>query len=125
MYTAALFCNIGRAHWRQPARWMYYHLLDGDWASNACSWQWVAGANSSKTYLANQENINRYTGSKQMGTYLDCSYEALADLNPPEVLSSVSAFEGKTSLPSTSPLVLLPHLPVFVYNYYHLLLINY
>ena len=35
---------------------MYYHLLDGDWASNALSWQWVAGSNASKKYYANQAN---------------------------------------------------------------------
>lgn len=120
MYTAFLAGNLAGSHWRQPAQWMYYHLLDGDWGSNALSWQWVVGTFSNKKYIANQENINRYTGSKQIGTYLDCSYEALADLNTPEVLIGVESFEGKTPLPSPPPLVLIPHLPVFVYNYYHL-----
>ena len=78
LYLAALTCNIGKSHWLHPAKWMYYHLLDGDWASNACSWQWVAGANSSKKYYANQENINKYTASKQRNTYLDTSYEAVS-----------------------------------------------
>ena len=53
MYVASLACNIAKSHWRLPARWMYYNLLDADWASNALSWQWVAGANSSKKYIAN------------------------------------------------------------------------
>jgi len=66
MYTASVACNIGRYHWREPARWMYYHLLDADWASNACSWQWVAGAFSQKKYFANQENINKYAGTNQI-----------------------------------------------------------
>ncbi len=48
MYVAAIACNIGGSHWKVPAQWMYYHLLDGDWASNALSWQWVAGSNASK-----------------------------------------------------------------------------
>ena len=61
MYTAALACNVGGAHWLQAARWMYYHLLDGDWASNALSWQWVAGAFSTRKYFANQENPFVYT----------------------------------------------------------------
>ncbi|MEO5685193.1 MAG: FAD-binding domain-containing protein [Chitinophagaceae bacterium] len=39
MYLAGITCNIGKAHWLQPARWMYYHLLDGDLASNSLSWQ--------------------------------------------------------------------------------------
>jgi deoxyribodipyrimidine photo-lyase len=50
MYTASVACNIGRYHWREPARWMYYHLLDGDVASNHLSWQWVASSFSSKKY---------------------------------------------------------------------------
>jgi deoxyribodipyrimidine photo-lyase len=59
MYIASVACNIAKSHWWHPAQWMYYHLLDGDWASNACSWQWVAAANSQKKYYANQENINK------------------------------------------------------------------
>lgn len=68
MYVASLTCNIANSHWHHPAQWMYYHLLDGDWASNVCSWQWVAGSNSNKKYYANQENINRYTFSEQVNT---------------------------------------------------------
>lgn len=120
MYTAALMCNIGQAHWRQPARWMYVHLLDGDWASNACSWQWVAGANSSKKYLANQENINRFTGSSQTGTYLDTSYEALATLAIPQELRATQPFSPETRLPSASPLDLDPAKPTFIYNEHNL-----
>ena len=44
MYVAAIACNIAKAHWLQPSKWLYYHLVDGDIASNNCSWQWVAGA---------------------------------------------------------------------------------
>jgi deoxyribodipyrimidine photo-lyase len=40
MYVASIACNIARSHWFVPAQWMYYHLLDADWASNALSWQW-------------------------------------------------------------------------------------
>ena len=32
MYLAGIACNVGRAHWYQPAKWMYHHLFDGDWA---------------------------------------------------------------------------------------------
>ncbi|MCB0847212.1 MAG: deoxyribodipyrimidine photolyase, partial [Bacteroidetes bacterium] len=37
MYIASMACNMGKSHWKVPAKWMYYHLLDGDWASNALS----------------------------------------------------------------------------------------
>jgi deoxyribodipyrimidine photo-lyase len=92
LYLAALTCNIGKSHWLHPAKWMYYHLLDGDWASNACSWQWVAGANSSKKYFANQENINKYTASKQRNTYLDTSYEVLPEMEIPASLTTTEEF---------------------------------
>ena len=69
MYVSSMACNMAKAHWLQPSRWMYYHLLDGDLASNSLSWQWVAGAFSSKKYYCNQENINRYTNSEQTGSF--------------------------------------------------------
>jgi len=86
MYTAFLTCNLAGAHWKLPAQWMYAHLLDGDWGSNALSWQWVAGTFSNKKYIANQENINRYTNTQQRGTYLDVEYEQLTEAPVPEVL---------------------------------------
>lgn len=120
MYTAMLMCNVGQAHWRQPAQWLYYHLLDGDWASNACSWQWVAGANSSKKYIANQENINRFTNTSQWRTYLDTSYEALESIRIPDELRDTQSFLPATTLPSTSEWTVDPAKPTFIYNYYNL-----
>lgn len=120
MYTASVVCNVGQAHWLQPARWMYYHLLDGDWASNACSWQWVAGANSSKKYYANQENINRYTGTSQSGTFLDTTYENLAQMTVPEVLLPTETLQLQTQLPHAALLSMDASLPTFIYNYYNL-----
>ena len=93
MYTAFLSANLAAAHWRLPAHWMYAHLLDGDWGSNALSWQWVAGTFSNKKYIANQENINRYTHTNQTGTYLDIDYERLATAPVPEVLREQSTAE--------------------------------
>ncbi|NBY29631.1 MAG: deoxyribodipyrimidine photolyase, partial [Sphingobacteriia bacterium] len=83
MYTAALACNVGGSHWLQAARWMFYHLLDADWASNALSWQWVAGAFSTRKYFANQDNINKYALSCQKGTFLDVGYDVLGNLEVP------------------------------------------
>jgi deoxyribodipyrimidine photo-lyase len=120
MYTAFLACNTGRAHWSAPAQWMYYHLLDGDWASNALSWQWVAGSFSSKKYIANQENINNYTRSTQRGTYIDLSYEALAELEMPSLWKETIAPNFTTSLPSADLPMLDSSLPLMIYNYYNL-----
>ena len=120
LYLAALTCNIGKSHWLHPAKWMYYHLLDGDWASNACSWQWVAGANSSKKYYANQENINKYTASKQRNTYLDTSYEVLPEMEIPASLTSTEEFNFKITLPEGDSIQIIPDKPIFIYNYYNL-----
>jgi deoxyribodipyrimidine photo-lyase len=72
-----LHSNIFKAAWLPGAKWMYANLLDHDPAANFLSWQWVAGTFSSKQYIANQENINKYTNSKQRGTFLDREYENL------------------------------------------------
>ena len=120
MYVASLVCNIAQSHWYLPSRWMYYHLLDGDFATNAGSWQWVAGSGSSKKYYANQENINRYTFTHQAGTYLDCTYEALAEMNVPEQLTEAQDLILQTELPSGNQIVIDPNSPTFIYNYYNL-----
>jgi deoxyribodipyrimidine photo-lyase len=120
MYVASLVCNIARSHWHHPAQWMYYHLLDGDWASNACSWQWVAGANSSKKYYANQENINQFTHTKQRNTYLDLPYAALETMETPSRLLETQMFQLALALPDSPDLQLNAGTPTFVYNYYNL-----
>ncbi len=120
MYTAALCTSIGRYHWHTPAQWMYYHLLDADWASNALSWQWVCGANSKKIYVANQENINRYSRSEQRGSFLDKTYEALLCMDVPEVLLESSALPLTTTLPRQEPINIDPDKPTLVYNLYNL-----
>lgn len=120
MYTASLVCNLAKSNWLLPAKWMYYHLLDGDWASNACSWQWVAAANSNKKYYANQENINKYTHTNQAGTFLDKSYEELAIMDTPKELLSTQQFDFELKLPETNISNFDNKLPTFIYNYYNL-----
>lgn len=120
MYTASITCNIAKAYWLQPSQWLYYHLLDGDIASNICSWQWVAGTFSQKKYYCNQENINRYTFSEQRDTFLDHPYAVLTKMDIPAVLNETTTPEFETKLPIT----LLPSIdtskPTLVYNSYNL-----
>lgn len=120
MYVAAIACNFGQSHWSQPAKWMYYHLLDGDWASNALSWQWVAGANANKKYYANQENINKYFDSTQRGTFMDKPYEAFGDMGIPDELASTALFERKTPLPKLVETHFDSGKDFLIYNYYNL-----
>ena len=95
-------------------------MLDGDWASNALSWQWVAGTFSNKQYIANQENINHYTKSNQGNTYLDCSYEELAAAKAPDHLLESTALNLQTNLPVAAPLNIDSSKPTCIYNYYNL-----
>lgn len=120
MYIASICTNIAKCHWKIPAQWMYYYLLDGDWASNALSWQWVAGANSNKKYYANQGNINKFCYSQQQNTFLDVSYEELARIEIPEELTEITPFELKTQLPKSDVLAIDPTLPTLIYNWYNL-----
>lgn len=120
MYVASIVCNVARSHWRLPAKWMYYHLLDGDWASNALSWQWVAGTNSHKKYYANQNNINRYTRTNQRHTFLDVDYEAFDDILVPQELKPIRQTVLSTTLPAAKPLNLKSGVPTLIYDTYNL-----
>ena len=120
MYVASITCNIGKAHWMNPSRWLYYHLLDGDLASNTLSWQWVAGAFAAKKYYCNQENINRYCYTDQTKTFLDKNYEALPLMERPSELTCATKFNLKTKLPKTAYPVIDEQLPTLIYNAYNL-----
>ena len=120
MYLAAVTCNVGKYHWSAPASWLYYHLLDGDLASNALSWQWCAGTFSNKLYYANQENINKYAGTNQVGTFLDYSYEDLPLQSAPEVLKESVKPTLEFIPPVTKPLEIDPDVPSYIYTHYTL-----
>jgi deoxyribodipyrimidine photo-lyase len=100
MYLAMLSTNIFKAAWLPSAKWMYANLLDHDPAANFLSWQWVAGTFSSKKYVANQENINKYTGTKSLNTFLDTAYENL----PHVLFDEAGQLKPKYSLTWAEPL---------------------
>lgn len=120
MYIASIACNIAKSHWKLPAQWMYYHLLDGDWASNALSWQWMAGSNSSKKYYANQQNINKYWHSQQQNSFLDKEYKELVTMAVPPSLSETQQLNLTTELPGKVAITIDANLPTCLYNFYNL-----
>ncbi len=120
MYVAGTICNMSGAHWSTPSQWMYYHLLDGDLASNICSWQWNAGAFSSKKYITIQTNINQYTGSTQRKTFLDHSYEEIWNAKVPEPLRESTKLSLHTELPQSDFCILDAHKPLCIYTNYSL-----
>jgi len=120
MYVASLSCNFGKCHWKSPAKWMYYYLLDADWASNALSWQWIVGANSSKKYIANQDNINKFCQTQQKGTFLDLPYESLLKTSIPDPLNEIINPKLYTNLPPALIPSINSELPILLYNFYNL-----
>lgn len=119
MYIASLATNFAHSHWKNAADWMYYHLLDGDVASNYLSWQWVCGANANKKYVANQDNINHFFGSDQIGTFLDAEYDHLPTTKTPSILIENTVFKEVTKLPKSNNT--LPKAAAYkIYNYYNL-----
>lgn len=86
MWLASWLIHCRSVSWRAGADWFLNHLVDGDPASNHLSWQWVAGTFSSKPYLFNRENLERFTAGihcRRCPVFGVCdvegSYEEIAD----------------------------------------------
>ncbi len=62
MWFASIWIFTLELPWELGADWFLQHLMDGDAASNTCSWRWVGGLHTlGKTYLARRSNIETYT----------------------------------------------------------------
>lgn len=62
MWFASIWIFTLGLPWQLGADFFLRHLIDGDAASNTCSWRWTAGLHTpGKTYLARAENIEKYT----------------------------------------------------------------
>lgn len=83
MWIASYCVHVRKVHWRAGADWLLSHLLDGDLASNHLSWQWVAATFSSKPYLFNASNVEKFAPDSARESWhsshsvIDQSYEAL------------------------------------------------
>lgn len=84
MWFASWVVHWLRVKWQAGARFFLTHLLDADIASNNLSWQWVAGTFSSKPYIFNRENLERFSGGQFCGNCaardccpFDATYEEL------------------------------------------------
>lgn len=65
MWFASIWIFTLRLPWTLGADFFLRHLLDGDPASNTCSWRWVGGLQTvGKTYLARPDNIAKYTDGR-------------------------------------------------------------
>jgi deoxyribodipyrimidine photo-lyase len=93
MYLASYVVHFRRIKWQTGAQWFLQHLLDGDFASNNFSWQWIASTFGHKPYVFNLENVNKYFSglvdtSPLTNQPLDASYETLQARLFPHIKSS-------------------------------------
>lgn len=116
LWTAMLACNVGKAHWFEMGRFLYYHLLDGDLASNMLSWQWVAGTSSSKRYVANQSLINVCSANFETNTYLDHDRKQVGTGSIPAPLLAHTPFPYTMSYPNTDTINDLTLETIYVYH---------
>jgi len=116
MWTAMIACNVAKANWQMMSRWLYYHLLDGDLASNSLSWQWVAGTSVSKQYLVNQDLVNACSKTNDTKTYLDSSVDMIGQERVPLELLPQVPFTCRMEYPSSDLLPSLLDKTVFLYH---------
>ncbi len=65
MWFASIWVYTLKLPWQLGADFFYRNLLDGDPASNTCSWRWVCGLHTKgKTYLAHADNIEKFTAGR-------------------------------------------------------------
>ena len=65
MWFASIWIFTLQLPWQLGADFTYRHFIDGDAAANTLGWRWVAGLHTrGKHYLAQADNIARYTGGR-------------------------------------------------------------
>ena len=89
MWFASIWIHTLKLPWQLGADFFYRHLVDGDPASNTCSWRWVGGLHTvGKTYLARADNIEKFTGGRFFPKgALGASAPALEDPRPVQMVS--------------------------------------
>ncbi len=81
MWFASYVIHHRKIDWRVAADWYYGQLLDGDWASNHLSWQWVGSTFSAKPYFFNKENLVRFSDGKLcQGCKAQCPFDATYEM---------------------------------------------
>lgn len=141
MWFASYVVHHLKVDWREAADWFESQLIDGDFASNHLSWQWVASTFSSKPYYFNKENLGRYTGEKYCtGCTAKCpfdtDYETLKErlftdapavqakqyvmtpplMRPPSGHTAVAVYVHDEMLSATNPLLNQPFPKIFVFD---------
>ena len=120
MGIASIATNLAHSAWWHPSQWMYYHLLDGDLASNSLSWQWVAGSFRKQPYTTSQSLINYSTESDQKESILSYDRYDMLEQPIPDELKNTVQVDLKTSLPESDQIALDRTLSTLIYHPWHL-----
>ena len=106
MWFASIWIFTLRLPWSLGADFFLRHLLDADPASNTLGWRWVAGIQTpGKIYLAQPENIEKYTGARYRPKGLASRAQPIRNETPP----SPAPIQPAAALPSNRPAILLLH----------------
>ncbi|MEM9716303.1 MAG: FAD-binding domain-containing protein [Pseudomonadota bacterium] len=107
MWFASIWIFTLRLPWGLGADFFYTNLLDGDPASNTCSWRWVAGLHTlGKTYAASAWNIKKFSDGRFKPNPKDFA-TVTGPVDPDAVLPDVSPVRGFVSPGPTKPSVLV------------------
>lgn len=116
MWVASVSCNLAYAHWHTMGKWLYYHLIDGDLASNFLSWQWVAGTSVNKRYTVNQSLINGCSQHTQAHSILTFDRDSMLEQEIPELLLPHEDFSLTTEYPRLEPVSTVSGATVCLYT---------
>ncbi len=106
MWFASIWIFTLGLPWALGADFFARHLLDADPASNTLGWRWVAGLQTAgKTYLAQADNIARYTGGRFKPKGLAASCQALTEAPLPRA----QPLPPRDAVDPAQPALLLVH----------------
>jgi deoxyribodipyrimidine photo-lyase len=106
MWFASIWIFTLRLPWQLGADLFFRQLYDGDPASNALSWRWVAGLHTKgKTYLARPDNIETYTNGRFKPDR--ASLSPRADALPDDGLDAKGAMRVYRERPANGEVTLL------------------
>ena len=109
MWFASIWIFTLGLPWRIGADYFFRHLLDGDPASNTCSWRWVAGLHTrGKAYQAQAWNITKFTENRFTPRDADFAEDVTGlENHEPEGLPSVTPLRDFTAPKKGLPTALL------------------
>ncbi len=116
---AYISCNYSKSHWLVPAKWMYFHLLDADWATTVLNWKAALNQQDTINFSINQETINTFYNVHEVNTFMDSNIADRYKYEIPDELINTFIPKLETCLPLFEPISINQKLPTYIYNFYN------